>query len=176
MTEQSNGVNFPHWKARRVITSPPTVAASSPSDIIFFQKNMLPFPGYSNNGLFRLRRAFPGTRRQRWLVFKPYVSPEFRLIGYVILLYAVFITWGYLQEKIASAEYDMLPSYRHYGVLNKWNYPIVLNVFMSLSCTMTAAIVEAVSESNNPNKVPFFAFWKVAITSALASPIGYESL
>lgn len=137
---------------------------------------MLPFPAYSNNGLFRLRRAYPGTRRQRWLVFKPFVSPEFRLFFYVIMLYAVFITWGYLQEKIASAEYDMLPSYRGYGVSNKWNYAVVLNVFMSLACTITAAIVEFISESNNQQKVPFLAFWKVAITSALASPIGYESL
>lgn len=140
---------------------------------------MLPFPSFSSNGLYKISNAYPGKRRQRWFIMEPFVSPEFRLIFYVLTLYTVFISWGYLQEKISSNEYEVDPQYE--GVVTKWGYPFVLNVFMSTSCFVTAALVDGILQVRNQpaerkERVSFKLFWKVAITSALASPIGYESL
>eukprot|EP01039_Chlorochromonas_danica_P000721 gene719-783_t len=140
---------------------------------------MLPFPAYSNNGLYRISSAYPAKRRHRWFLVDPFLSPEFRLFSYVVTLYAVFISWGYLQEKIASNVYS-LPQGSE-AIPNRWDYPIVLNALLSLSCFLTAAVVDRALESRQQpverkRDISFFSFWKVAITSALASPIGYASL
>lgn len=138
---------------------------------------MLPFPSFSNNGLFRISKAYPAKHRQRWFLFSPWMK-ELRLVFYVLTLYAVFITWGYLQEKIASKQYTIV--YHYDGVMNTWNHPFVLNVFMSISCCITATLVDGLLQARHQpperHDVSFSAFWKVAISSAVASPIGYEAL
>ncbi len=96
-------------------------------------------------------------------------GPELRLATYCILLYVIFITWGYLQEKITSTSYFVN------NELVQWDYPIVLNLFMTISASVSAWMVEQ-TLGNKPNQVQFKSFWRSAMSAALASPIGYHSL
>lgn len=123
---------------------------------------------FTSNGMYKISKVYPTTTAKPFL--QAFIGPEARLCLYVALLYAVFIAWGYLQEKIASSQYDE----------TRWDHPFVLNAFMSLACCLTASLAGwAAPDDRGPGAaapVPFKAFWKVAITSALASPAGYESL
>ncbi len=98
-------------------------------------------------------------------------SRELRLCLYAASLYAVFIIWGYQQEKIAFTPYSTLGSD---SSKLKWSYPVALNLGMAAASYGTAVVVEIIE--GIPRKVPFLLFWKPALSSALASPIGYESL
>ena len=98
-------------------------------------------------------------------------SRELRLCLYAVSLYAVFIIWGYQQEKIAFTPYSTLGSD---SSKLKWSYPVALNLGMAAASYGTAVVVEIIE--GIPRKVPFLLFWKPALSSALASPIGYESL
>lgn len=103
------------------------------------------------------------------------LSKELRLVFYVLSLYAAFITWGYLQEKITASDYLSTSVPGSEGLAMRWDYPSVLNVFMSTSAAISALIVELILQ-NKPNGVSFTVFWKSAFSAALASPIGYTSL
>lgn len=52
------------------------------------------------------------------------VSPEVKLLGATAGLYIAFLSWGYLQEKIAGADYvsPFDPS-----VTGRWTFSFVLN-------------------------------------------------
>lgn len=98
---------------------------------------------------------------------------ELKLLGYIVGIYAVFIYWGYLQEKLTSTQYEVLNN--ETISLASWEYPPILNLLMSVSTFCTAWLVERCFHHNRV-EAPFFAFWKSSLASALASPIGYESL
>jgi UDP-galactose transporter B1 len=95
---------------------------------------------------------------------------EIKLIFYVLSLYIIFITWGYLQEKITSTNYIS-----HQGDKLRWDFPVALNILITISAGTTGHIFEQVFGSH-AHPAPFLVFWKVALASALASPIGYFSL
>lgn len=102
-------------------------------------------------------------------------GPELRLAVYCLLLYSIFITWGYLQEKITSTAY-VIHETPHQTI--HWDYPTVLNLFMTITASLSAWLVEFILHKNvhNGDVVKFQLFWRSAMTAALASPIGYQSL
>lgn len=110
---------------------------------------------------------------------KAYAS-EIRLVVYVLGIYSVFIYWGYLQEKLVSTQYvvesekTQITDDATIQTL-PWNFPFALNFCMAAMCVLAANIIELVFPTL-PSNVPASAFWKAAISSAIASPIGYEAL
>jgi UDP-galactose transporter B1 len=57
----------------------------------------------------------------------------------------------------------------------KWSYPIALNAGMAFAACATAFLFEKLVMKSK-NKVSYKHFWKAALTSAMASPLGYASL
>ena len=106
------------------------------------------------------------------------MSTEVRFLGYTVGLYACFIYWGYLQEKLTSTNYKSSSSTEVF----QWDYAFALNFFMAVGGSSVAALVEMVVDKNMADKtvkkqsIPFNSYWKAAISSTLASPIGYAAL
>mmetsp|Transcript_30044 Transcript_30044/g.41255 ORF Transcript_30044/g.41255 Transcript_30044/m.41255 type:complete len:344 (-) Transcript_30044:42-1073(-) len=101
-------------------------------------------------------------------------SSEIRLAVYTVAIYAIFIYWAYLQEKIVSTDYPVV----HDGdgpLALKWHFPFALNISMAIVCHLTAAGIIFCFPSMS-SKVSPVVFWKSAISGALASPIGYQAL
>lgn len=98
------------------------------------------------------------------------ITKEVRFIAYALSLYAAFIFWGYLQERITSTPYVLEST----GETMEWNYPFALNFCMALATYFTASAIELLSGNVKP--VPIIAFWKPALTACAASPIGYTAL
>lgn len=94
---------------------------------------------------------------------------EIRFIGLILGLYASFIYWGYLQEKLTSITYQ---SYS--GESYVWDSPISLNFFMAGSACLAAAIVEQMFPIGET--ISFLQYSKAALSLAIASPLGYASL
>ena len=117
-------------------------------------------------------------------------SSELRLAIYIATLYAVFIYWGYLQEKIASTHYSavaMRVSDDAATVTSssiQWSHPFVLNLFMSISTCLTAQVIDLTTSraAANPYAVSGSSasdlklYWRPALSATLASPMGYYSL
>lgn len=100
---------------------------------------------------------------------------EVRLVIYVASLYSTFLYWGYLQEKLTSTKYSQRISNADDGTLlptMKWDYPVVLNLSMSVTAAVTAFFADYATKAS----ISLYLFWKASLTSALASPIGYTSL
>jgi len=108
------------------------------------------------------------------------VPSEARLLIYVVLLYATFIFWGYLQEKITTTNYSCDSTGNNESgedtePILRWDFPFVLNFCMAFSTCLTAGTIEMMSDKNRRIFSPLL-FWKPALSATLASPIGYESL
>jgi solute carrier family 35 (UDP-galactose transporter), member B1 len=106
------------------------------------------------------------------------MSTEVRFLCYTAGLYTCFIYWGYLQEKLTSTTYQSTA-----GEPVGWDFAFALNFFMALGGFCVASIVEMIFNGNETGnhlkkkeKIPFVTFWKAAISSTLASPIGYSAL
>ena len=97
--------------------------------------------------------------------------PEVKFIGYALCLYVVFVYWGYLQEKVTSTKYK-----GQNGEIMEWNYTFSLNVMMSFGGFVVATVVEALTRNASSKSVPFYVFWKCALSSTCASPLGYHAL
>jgi len=110
----------------------------------------------------------------RWQKQLDALPSEARLAVYTVALYATFMLWGYLQEKITTTHYNMAGEDREGDTLS-WKYPFALNLGMSLTTYITAHAVEALSAEKTVNLSPLL-FWKPALSATLGSPIGYESL
>ncbi|KAK8210219.1 UDP-galactose transporter [Zalaria obscura] len=91
-------------------------------------------------------------------------------------IYASFLTWGVLQERITTTNYGSATS------PEKFRFPIVLNTIQSLFATLLGYMyVLTTRESSTdlpifPSRGILFPMAMVAITSSLASPFGYASL
>lgn len=101
-------------------------------------------------------------------MFESY-QKEIRFVSLVLGLYASFIYWGYLQEKLTSQTYLSIT-----GEEMRWDYSVALNLFMAGSACLAAAIVEQFFPKGE--QVSFMVFSKAAMSLAIASPLGYASL
>ena len=104
------------------------------------------------------------------------MSTEVRFLCYTVGLYACFIYWGYLQEKLTSTKYKSATT----GELFDWDFAFALNFFMAWGAFFVASGVEFVVKSDDVHsktkKIPFIQYSTAAISSTLASPIGYAAL
>lgn len=82
------------------------------------------------------------------------VSSEFRLVLYCGGLYATFMMWGFLQERITSTKYISVAD--NDGVL-LWSYPVSLNLAMAAATFLTASCIEMLRGESV--RVPLAVFW-----------------
>ncbi|KAK3073129.1 UDP-galactose transporter [Teratosphaeriaceae sp. CCFEE 6253] len=106
----------------------------------------------------------------------PSSANTFNLLICVGGIYASFLTWGVLQERITTTDYGT-PLKREV-----FSYPVVMNTVQSAFAALLGYIYVLVSRQN-PGDLPIYPSRKivwplalVATTSALASPFGYASL
>ncbi|KAF2665006.1 UAA transporter [Microthyrium microscopicum] len=95
-------------------------------------------------------------------------------------IYASFLTWGILQERITTTTYG--PAWKS----EKFKYPIFLNTVYSIFAALSGLVYlyAATSHPHKPGRpAPIFPTAKilpplllVSITSSLASPFGYAAL
>jgi UDP-galactose transporter B1 len=107
------------------------------------------------------------------------MQTELRFLGFTAGLYVCFIYWGYLQEKLTSTKYQVASPSASGEKELEWNYPFALNFFMALAASTAAAIVETIADSSTTEKkahIPFITYCRAALSSSLASPIGYAAL
>jgi UDP-galactose transporter B1 len=96
---------------------------------------------------------------------------EVKFVGLSVGLYVCFIYWGYLQEKVTSTKYT-----GPRGEVLEWNYAFALNLIMSASGTLMATVVELLTKQATAKSVPMMVYWRPALSSTLASPLGYAAL
>ena len=103
-------------------------------------------------------------------------------------IYASFLTWGLLQERITKTAYQRTDAGS--GVLSVvkgvesrdeyWAFPVVLNGIQSL-CALVSGSVYLLSTAGAgtrllPSRAALAPLFLVAVTSTLASPFGYAAL
>lgn len=93
---------------------------------------------------------------------------EIRLVLYIAGLYASFIYWGFLQEKITASHYTLDDNLEE---TRRWHFPFALNVFMALATFLVASAGDILS--SNKAKVPLMAFAKPAISCAMVPIFTY---
>lgn len=124
------------------------------------------------------------------------IPNEARLIFFAVSLYGLFITWGYLQEKITSTHYVTDDAEKV-----QWKYPLVLNLFVNICAAGTAYLVQTAfsadkpcylpSNTDNPPRypyppqeelennakiAPFYVFCRPALSATFATSLSYFSL
>ncbi|KAI9166837.1 UDP-galactose transporter [Paramyrothecium foliicola] len=114
---------------------------------------------------------------------KPTVVPETKDAGLLQLviavagIYASFLTWAYLQEKLTTTPHglDDKPEF--------WRFPVFLNTIQSFFAATVGCIYLIASTPKGASIPPIIPSSRilgplavVAITSSLASPFGYASL
>ncbi|OQO03173.1 hypothetical protein B0A48_11428 [Cryoendolithus antarcticus] len=91
-------------------------------------------------------------------------------------IYAAFLTWGILQERITTTQHGP-PS-----APEVFRYPLIINTTQSIFATLLAYVYNAITRSSYtdkpifPSRAILYPLCLVALTSALASPFGYASL
>ena len=97
-------------------------------------------------------------------------------------IYASFLTWGVLQERITTTPYPMGPSR---SILRQpqeyFRFPVVLNAIQALFAFTSGSIyllyrTHGRSFNVVPSSATLFPLLLITLTSTLASPFGYASL
>lgn len=102
----------------------------------------------------------------------------------ILGLYASFLTWSVLQERISTKPYGSNPDT---GSPDFFKAPLVINIIQAFFASIVGLIYSLVSSRSNPlsiftqNEKPvalkfFKSFVIISLTSSLSSPLGYESL
>ncbi|KID91036.1 UDP-Glc/Gal endoplasmic reticulum nucleotide sugar transporter [Metarhizium guizhouense ARSEF 977] len=92
-------------------------------------------------------------------------------------IYASFLTWAYLQEKLTTTPHGSA------AAPERWHFPVFLNTIQSLFAATVGSIYLLFSTPKGSSIPPIIPSRRilgplalVAITSSLASPFGYASL
>jgi UDP-galactose transporter B1 len=100
-----------------------------------------------------------------------------QLVIAVAGIYASFLTWAYLQEKLTTTPHG--PE----DAPEKWHFPVFLNTIQSLFAATVGSVYLLASTPKGKSVPPIIPSTRilaplalVAITSSLASPFGYASL
>lgn len=99
-------------------------------------------------------------------------------------IYASFLTWGLLQERITTTPYQPLPTIIKQlppgdAAVEYFKYPIVINTIQSLFAFISGSTYLLATTGTwkpLPSRSSLFPLALVAITTTLASPFGYASL
>lgn len=106
----------------------------------------------------------------------------------VFCIYASFLSWSYLQEKLASSDYSLdvtdTPAYFH--------FPLVINIVQCLFCIVSGSIylylktvVSAKSKDDAASEIKFFpqlskktlfTLYTISISQSISAPLSYMSL
>lgn len=119
----------------------------------------------------------------RGLIMKD--SKEFTLIFSVLGLYALFLSWSLLQERINTKPYGYADSQPIF-----FRAPLVTNTIQALFASFVGFVYSLVAHRKSPFAIfsnpkehgstsgaTFFKYFAViALTSSLSAPIGYQSL
>ncbi|KAK0867698.1 UDP-galactose transporter [Friedmanniomyces endolithicus] len=97
-------------------------------------------------------------------------------------IYASFLTWGLLQERITTTNYAPAPQSQHAREI--FAFPVVMNTMQSFCAALLGYLYVVISrDRRKANDLPIYPstriVWPlllVAATSALSSPFGYASL
>lgn len=112
-------------------------------------------------------------------------SNVFTLVFCVLGLYALFLSWSLLQERINTKPYDHVGSNSVY-----FKAPLVTNTVQALFAALVGLVYSLVAHRKSPfavfhgpkdhhstTSLTFFKYFMViALTSSLSAPIGYQSL
>ncbi|KAK1251048.1 hypothetical protein MKX07_005603 [Trichoderma sp. CBMAI-0711] len=100
-----------------------------------------------------------------------------QLVTAVAGIYASFLTWAYLQEKLTTKAYGPVDA------PEVWHFPVFLNTIQSLFAAAVGFVYLLASAPKGASVPPIFPSRSilgplalVAITNSLASPFGYASL
>ncbi|KAH7170483.1 UAA transporter [Dactylonectria macrodidyma] len=100
-----------------------------------------------------------------------------QLVVAVAGIYASFLTWAYLQEKLTTTQYGPADA------PEVWHFPVFLNTIQSIFAAGVGVVYLAASTPANTKMAPIIPSRRilaplalVAVTSSLASPFGYASL
>ncbi|UNI14336.1 UDP-galactose transporter [Purpureocillium takamizusanense] len=103
-----------------------------------------------------------------------------QLVISVAGIYASFLTWAYLQEKLTTTPYG--PS-GDGAAPEKWHFPVFLNTIQSVFAATVGCVYLLLSTPRGAAVPPVIPSRRilgplalVAVTSSLASPFGYASL
>lgn len=99
---------------------------------------------------------------------------EVRFVCSVLGLYASFLYWGYLQEKLTSTDYPKFTADGLSDGVMQWDFSLGLNFLMAVAAALGAFLLELLSGSYR--SASFSLFFTMALSSSIASPLGYFSL
>jgi solute carrier family 35 (UDP-galactose transporter), member B1 len=95
-------------------------------------------------------------------------------------IYASFLTWGLLQERITTTAFETMPSGLQPTTAQEYfRFPIFLNTVQSLFAFVSGSLYLTTTATTHdilPSKAAFLPLLLIAITQTLASPFGYASL
>ncbi|KPM43479.1 UDP-galactose transporter 1 [Neonectria ditissima] len=107
-------------------------------------------------------------------------TPDAGVVQLVIAvagIYASFLTWAYLQEKLTTTPYGPADA------PEVWHFPVFLNTIQSVFAAAVGAVYLVASTPAGASVAPIVPSRRilaplalVAVTSSLASPFGYASL
>jgi UDP-galactose transporter B1 len=157
-------------------TKQPAVKRESSSE--YFNKRTASWEGPSE------AKAADGTNGKAGPVVKPIVpameTKEAGIVQLVIAvagIYASFLTWAYLQEKLTTTPHGSPDSPEF------WRFPVFLNTIQSLFAATVGSVYLVASTPAGSRVAPIIPSSRilgplavVAVTSSLASPFGYASL
>ncbi|POR34037.1 UDP-galactose transporter-like protein 1, partial [Tolypocladium paradoxum] len=100
-----------------------------------------------------------------------------QLVTSVAGIYASFLTWAYLQEKLTTTPYGPKDT------PERWHFPVFLNTIQSIFAASVGSVYLFLSTPRGAPVAPIIPSRRilgplalVAVTSSLASPFGYASL
>lgn len=99
-------------------------------------------------------------------------------------IYASFLTWGLLQERITTTPYAMQPSTwtnktHESSAVEYFRFPIFVNTIQALFAFISGSVYLYLSTGHYtpiPSPAAFWPLGLVSVTTTLASPFGYASL
>lgn len=95
-------------------------------------------------------------------------------------IYASFLTWGLLQERITTTAFESEPSGLGPAPVHEFfRFPIFLNTIQSLFAFISGSLYLGATASSTkilPSRAAFSPLLLIAVTQTLASPFGYASL
>lgn len=129
-------------------------------------------------------RPAPSAPQTRSRLQSPSQGSILSLIICVSGIYASFLTWGLLQERITTTPYDTQPSTwnnRHSSgeAVEFFRYPIFVNTIQALFAFISGSVYLYSSTGHYsliPSRAALLPLALVSITTTLASPFGYASL
>lgn len=116
---------------------------------------------------------------------KPSLSSQPSVLSFIICvggIYAAFLTWGILQERITTTPYDIEPNSfipSRKGATEYFRYPVVVNSIQALFAFISGSVYLYASTGKYsliPSQAALPPLALVSLTTTLASPFGYASL